>query len=114
TPQSHRPTCQTIPVLSPHSFLFSFSVIRPPPRSPLFPYTTLFRSQVDLATTEALAAQVGPERLLVSESGIYEPADIQRLRQAGARAFLIGESLMRQPDVAAAARRLAAIPEAAS
>lgn len=70
--------------------------------------------QVDLATTEALAAQVGPERLLVSESGIYEPADIQRLRQAGARAFLIGESLMRQPDVAAAARRLAAIPEAAS
>src|SRR5690606_40932203 len=83
TPQSHRPTCQTIPVLSPHSFLFSFSVIRPPPRSPLFPYTTLFRSQVDLATTEALAAQVGPERLLVSESGIYEPADIQRLRQAG-------------------------------
>ena len=44
--------------------------------------------------------------MLVAESGLYGHADLQRMRKAGARAFLVGESLMRQPDVAAATREL--------
>ena len=61
-----------------------------------------------LATTEALAAVVPPDRLLIAESGIAAPGDIARLTRAGARAFLVGESLMRQPDVEAATRALLA------
>lgn len=61
---------------------------------------------VDLATTEALAANLPEGRLLVSESGLYEPADLTRMAAVGARAFLIGESLMRQNDVTAATRTL--------
>ena len=62
--------------------------------------------QVDLATTLELAKDFPADRLLVGESGIYSPADIAKLRQAGAQAFLIGESLMRQDDVAAATASL--------
>jgi indole-3-glycerol phosphate synthase len=39
-----------------------------------------------------------PERLLVAESGIATPADVQRLRAAGIRAYLVGEAFMRAPD----------------
>lgn len=63
---------------------------------------------VDLATTEALAAQVGPDRLLVAESGLKVPADLARMEAAGARTFLVGESLMRQADVTAALQTLVA------
>ena len=62
--------------------------------------------KTDLATTESLAAHLPADRFLVAESGIRTQADIVRLAAAGARAFLVGESLMRQDDVAAATRVL--------
>lgn len=62
--------------------------------------------KVDLATFERLAPRVPPGRLLVAESGLYGHADLERMAAAGAGAYLVGESLMREPDVAAATRRL--------
>jgi indole-3-glycerol phosphate synthase len=62
----------------------------------------------DLATTERLAAQAPENAFLVAESGIFTPADAARLSAAGARAMLVGESLMRQADVTAATRALLA------
>jgi indole-3-glycerol phosphate synthase len=64
--------------------------------------------KVDLAITEKLAPRVPPDRLLVAESGLYAPADLARLHMAGASIFLVGESLMRHSDVAAATRALLA------
>ncbi|MFP5517558.1 MAG: indole-3-glycerol phosphate synthase TrpC [Alphaproteobacteria bacterium] len=63
---------------------------------------------VDIATTEELAANVPADRMLVAESGLYSPADLARMAKVGARCFLVGESLMRQADVAAATRALLA------
>jgi indole-3-glycerol phosphate synthase len=55
--------------------------------------------EVDLATTERIAARLGEsEVVLVAESGIAKVEDVERLARAGAAAFLVGESLMRQPD----------------
>jgi len=65
---------------------------------------------VDIATTEALAPMVPPDRMLVCESGLHTPADLARIAKAGARCFLIGESLMRSADVAAATALLLADP----
>jgi len=62
---------------------------------------------VNLNTTKELAREVPEDRFLVSESGI-SGADLEGLAEAGARCFLIGESLMRQSDVAAATRALLA------
>jgi indole-3-glycerol phosphate synthase len=61
-----------------------------------------------LDVTERLAPRVPEDRLLISESGIAAPADVARVKAAGARAILVGESLMREPDPGAAARRLLA------
>lgn len=59
-----------------------------------------------LATTMRLAPLIPKDRLVIAESGIYTHADLVRLAAAGVRAFLVGESLMRQEDVAAATRAL--------
>ncbi len=62
----------------------------------------------DIGTTERLAARLPKDRVLVAESGLKSPSDLARLARVGARRFLIGESLMRQEDVAAATRGLLA------
>ena len=62
--------------------------------------------ETDLAITERLAVRAPAGALLVTESGIFTPADAARLERCGARAMLVGESLMRQPDVASATRTL--------
>lgn len=64
--------------------------------------------EVDLGTTERVGARLASNAgaLLVSESGIATGDDLRRLSEAGARAFLVGESLMREPDVELALRRL--------
>jgi indole-3-glycerol phosphate synthase len=62
--------------------------------------------KTDLATTEALAPLVPPDRFLVAESGIRNTDDLRRLAAVGAQCFLVGESLLRHTDVAAATRAL--------
>lgn len=63
--------------------------------------------KTDIQTTRDLAPRViDADRLVVSESGLYTPDDLASMYDAGARCFLIGESLMRQDDVEAATRAL--------
>lgn len=64
----------------------------------------------DLAVTERLAEKIPAKALIVTESGIFTAADAKRLERAGARAMLVGESLMRQPDVTLATRTLLSDP----
>ena len=66
--------------------------------------------KVTLDTTRALARLVPEGKTIVAESGIYTPEDLADLARCGARTFLIGESLMRQDDVAHATRALLANP----
>jgi indole-3-glycerol phosphate synthase len=66
--------------------------------------------EVTLETTITLSKLVPDDRMIVAESGIFTQADLADLASHGARTFLIGESLMRQSDVATATRALLANP----
>jgi len=62
--------------------------------------------KTDLATAEVLAPQVPADRIPVAESGLRTPEDVRRMAAAGARCILVGEHLLRQQDVTAAARAM--------
>lgn len=66
--------------------------------------------ETDIATTERLSSDVPDDRMLVAESGLFSASELSRLARCGARNFLIGESLMRQDDLAAATRAILANP----
>ena len=65
---------------------------------------------VSLETTERLAPGIPTDWIIVAESGLFVPVDLARLERVNARTFLIGESLMRQQDVAAATRAILTRP----
>jgi indole-3-glycerol phosphate synthase len=65
---------------------------------------------VDLNVTARLAKMVPPDVTLVSESGIFTPDDVKFVAEAGAHAILVGESIVKSPDIGAQVRALSSIP----
>lgn len=68
----------------------------------------VFRTKIE--TTLQLMDRIPADRIIVSESGIRTPQDVDRLRRAGVDAILVGEALVRQPDIGAKVRELLAQP----
>lgn len=68
--------------------------------------------EVNLRTTLDIAPLVPPDRFVIAESGIRRHEDLQMLSATGVKCFLVGEWLMRQPDVTAATRQLLGLPPA--
>jgi indole-3-glycerol phosphate synthase len=66
--------------------------------------------EVSLTTTETLAPTIPKDKMIVAESGLFTPEDLTRLENVRAQTFLIGESLMRQSDVAAATKAILTRP----
>ena len=66
--------------------------------------------EISLDVGAAMLPALPDDRIAVAESGLFAPADLARMAAAGARCFLIGESLMRADDVAAATRTILADP----
>lgn len=66
--------------------------------------------KTDISTTKKLAGKVPDDRILVCESGLNNRDDLAEMARVGARCFLIGEALMRQPDVEKAVRAILADP----
>ena len=66
--------------------------------------------ETDIATTRRLARNVPADRLIVSESGLATRQDLAQIARFGVRAFLIGETLMREPNVETATRELLRSP----
>jgi len=62
--------------------------------------------EISLDVGEAMLPHLPDERIAIAESGLFHTADLDRMARAGARCFLVGESLMRQPDVASATAAL--------
>ncbi|MBO1074388.1 indole-3-glycerol phosphate synthase TrpC [Roseomonas marmotae] len=62
--------------------------------------------RTDLSTTERLAQLVPADRIPVAESGLRDPEDVRRMARVGAHCILVGEHLLRQPDLTAAARAM--------
>ncbi len=62
--------------------------------------------ETDLATTKRLLPRITAPRTVITESGIHDGGDVEAMREAGVYGFLVGESLMRQPDPGAALRQL--------
>jgi indole-3-glycerol phosphate synthase len=65
---------------------------------------------VSLTTTERLAPMIPDDRMIVGESGLFKPSDLAQLAKSNVNSFLIGESLMRQDDVASATKAILTKP----